>query len=58
MCICMLTGPPQVYSMPGSSYPTAGGHPQAHVQALSSLSSVSSMNDMKSNYTSPSQLGK
>ncbi|XP_056848298.1 probable NOT transcription complex subunit VIP2, partial [Raphanus sativus] len=57
MCICMLTGPPQVYTMPGRSYPTAGGHPQAHVQGMSSQSSVSSMNDMNSNYTSPSQLG-
>ncbi|XP_033147495.1 probable NOT transcription complex subunit VIP2 isoform X2 [Brassica rapa] len=43
-----LQGSPQVYSMPGSSYPyAAGGHFQTHVQAMNSLSSMSLMN---SNY--------
>ncbi|CDY58833.1 BnaAnng15500D [Brassica napus] len=43
-----LQGSPQVYSMPGSSYPSAaGGHFQTHVQAMNSLSSMSLMN---SNY--------
>ncbi|WZY95646.1 hypothetical protein YC2023_067975 [Brassica napus] len=43
-----LQGSPQVYSMLGSSYPSAaGGHFQTHVQAMNSLSSMSLMN---SNY--------
>ncbi|RID52292.1 hypothetical protein BRARA_H02900 [Brassica rapa] len=43
-----LHGSPQVYSMPGSSYPSAAGeHSQTHVQAMNSLSSMSLMN---SNY--------
>uniref|UniRef100_M4EPI3 NOT2/NOT3/NOT5 C-terminal domain-containing protein n=1 Tax=Brassica campestris TaxID=3711 RepID=M4EPI3_BRACM len=43
-----LHGFPQVYSMPGSSYPSAAGeHFQTHVQAMNSLSSMSLMN---SNY--------
>nr|VDD08234.1 unnamed protein product [Brassica rapa] len=43
-----LQGSPQVYSMSGSSYPSAArGHSQTHVQAMNSLSS---MNLMNSNY--------
>ncbi|KAH0862080.1 hypothetical protein HID58_079291 [Brassica napus] len=42
-----LQGSPQVYSMPGSAYPTAaGGHSQTYVQAMNSLSSMSLMNSI------------
>ncbi|WZY95647.1 hypothetical protein YC2023_067976 [Brassica napus] len=51
-----LQGSPQVYSMPGSSYPSAaGGHFQTHVQAMNSLSSMSLMNSnyMRKNFFIP-----
>ncbi|ESQ36120.1 hypothetical protein EUTSA_v10007092mg [Eutrema salsugineum] len=46
-------GSPQVLSMLGNSYPTAGGLSQNHVQAMNSLSSMGLLNDMNSNDTSP-----
>ncbi|XP_010457970.1 PREDICTED: probable NOT transcription complex subunit VIP2 [Camelina sativa] len=46
-------GSPQVLSMLGNSYPTAGGLSQNHVQAMNSLSSMGLMNEMNSNDTSP-----
>uniref|UniRef100_A0A2P2LU45 CCR4-NOT transcription complex subunit n=1 Tax=Rhizophora mucronata TaxID=61149 RepID=A0A2P2LU45_RHIMU len=47
-------GSPQVISMLGSSYPTAGGPlTQSHVQAVNSLSSMGMLNDVNSNDSSP-----
>jgi len=46
-------GSPQVLSMLGNSYPSAGGLSQNHVQAMNSLSSMGLLNDMNSNDTSP-----
>ncbi|KAL1201965.1 putative NOT transcription complex subunit VIP2 [Cardamine amara subsp. amara] len=45
-------GSPQVLSMLGNSYPTAGGLSQNHVQAMNSLNSMGLLNDMNSNDTS------
>lgn len=47
-------GSPQVISMLGNSYPTAGGPlSQNHVQAVNSLSSMGMLNDVNSNDSSP-----
>ncbi|XP_023645535.1 probable NOT transcription complex subunit VIP2 isoform X1 [Capsella rubella] len=46
-------GSPQVLSMLGNSYPTAGGLSQNHVQAMNSLTSMGLLNEMNSNDTSP-----
>ncbi|XP_052186139.1 probable NOT transcription complex subunit VIP2 isoform X2 [Diospyros lotus] len=45
---------PQVISMLGNSYPTAGGPlSQSHVQAVNNLSSIGMLNDVNSNDGSP-----
>uniref|UniRef100_A0A5B7A6H0 Putative NOT transcription complex subunit VIP2 isoform X1 n=1 Tax=Davidia involucrata TaxID=16924 RepID=A0A5B7A6H0_DAVIN len=45
---------PQVISMLGNSYPTAGGPlSQSHVQAVNNLSSMGMLNDVNSNDSSP-----
>ncbi|KAK8282113.1 hypothetical protein V6Z12_D08G003900 [Gossypium hirsutum] len=50
----LLTGSPQVLSMLGNSYPTAGGPlSQSHVQAVNNLSSMGMLNDVNSNDNSP-----
>ncbi|TYI67238.1 hypothetical protein E1A91_D08G002900v1 [Gossypium mustelinum] len=47
-------GSPQVLSMLGNSYPTAGGPlSQSHVQAVNNLSSMGMLNDVNSNDNSP-----
>ncbi|XP_048324563.2 probable NOT transcription complex subunit VIP2 isoform X2 [Ziziphus jujuba] len=47
-------GSPQVISMLGNSYPTAGGPlSQSHVQAVNNLSSMGVLNDVNSNDNSP-----
>ncbi|XWS28897.1 hypothetical protein CRYUN_Cryun25bG0111200 [Craigia yunnanensis] len=47
-------GSPQVISMLGNSYPTAGGPlSQSHVQTVNNLSSMGMLNDMNSNDNSP-----
>ncbi|CAH8385127.1 unnamed protein product [Eruca vesicaria subsp. sativa] len=46
-------GSSQAFSMLGTSYPTAGGLPQNHVQTMDNLSSMSLLNDMNSNDISP-----
>ncbi|KAG8644522.1 probable NOT transcription complex subunit VIP2 isoform X2 [Manihot esculenta] len=47
-------GSPQVISMLGNSYPTAGGPlSQNHVQAVNNLSSMGMLNDVNSNDNSP-----
>lgn len=48
---------PQVISMLGNSYPTAGGPlSQSHVQAVNNLSSMGMLNDVNSNDSSPFDL--
>ncbi|KAF3660516.1 putative NOT transcription complex subunit VIP2 [Capsicum annuum] len=44
---------PQVMSMLGNSYPTAGGLSQNHVQAVGNLNSMGMLNDVNSNDGSP-----
>ncbi|TYI80690.1 hypothetical protein E1A91_D05G105700v1 [Gossypium mustelinum] len=47
-------GSPQVISMLGNSYPSAGGPlSQGHVQAVNNLSSLGVLNDVNSNENSP-----
>ncbi|KAL1098462.1 hypothetical protein V6Z11_D05G102600 [Gossypium hirsutum] len=47
-------GSPQVISMLGNSYPSAGGPlSQGHVQAVNNLSSLGMLNDVNSNENSP-----
>ncbi|KAJ8751406.1 hypothetical protein K2173_016609 [Erythroxylum novogranatense] len=47
-------GSPQVMSMLGNSYPTAGGSlTQSHVQAVNNLSSMGLLNDVNANDNSP-----
>ncbi|KAF7805523.1 putative NOT transcription complex subunit VIP2 isoform X1 [Senna tora] len=47
-------GSPQVISMLGNSYPSAGGPlTQSHVQAVNNLNSMGMLNDMNSNDSSP-----
>ncbi|OAY51743.1 probable NOT transcription complex subunit VIP2 isoform X2 [Manihot esculenta] len=46
-------GSPQVISMLGNSYPSAGPLSQSHVQAVNSLSSMGMLNDVNSNDSSP-----
>lgn len=47
-------GSPQVISMLGNSYPTAGGPlSQSHVQAVNNLSSMGMLNDVNSNDSLP-----
>ena len=48
---------PQVISMLGNSYPTAGGPlSQGHVQTVNNLSSMGMLNDVNSNENSPFDL--
>ncbi|XP_027347411.1 probable NOT transcription complex subunit VIP2 isoform X3 [Abrus precatorius] len=50
-------GSPQVISMLGNSYPSAGGPlSQSHVQAVSNLNSMGMLNDVNSNDNSPFDL--
>ncbi|XP_068498629.1 probable NOT transcription complex subunit VIP2 isoform X4 [Phaseolus vulgaris] len=50
-------GSPQVISMLGNSYPSAGGPlSQSHVQAVSNLNSMGMLNDVNTNDSSPFDL--
>ncbi|KAM3374101.1 putative NOT transcription complex subunit VIP2 isoform X1 [Capsicum galapagoense] len=49
----MQQASPQVMSMLGNSYPTAGGLSQNHVQAVGNLNSMGMLNDVNSNDGSP-----
>ncbi|XVE79660.1 hypothetical protein DITRI_Ditri14bG0076000 [Diplodiscus trichospermus] len=50
----LAQGSPQVISMLGNSYPTAGGPlSQGHVQTVNNLSSMGMLNDVNSNDNSP-----